>query len=331
MNIGVIGDVIAVIAQGRREKRKKPEAGNAQVLQIIQFLRQAFEIADAVVVAVEEGLDVSLINDGVFEPQRVRCASVNFIAIPRQQVLTNVGRFNVRLARLMFFPRSSGILLHPTSLPGPFGMGDLGPEARRFADFLASAGQTLWQVLPLGPTGFGDSPYQCFSAFAGNPLLISLEDLGLAISSHPIFARTRWISRASFRGRWRRSKRRHASFAKRASALERQRFEDFCDENAGWLDDFALFMALKQRDPSRVWSQWDEDIRARDPRAIKLWRVRVGGADRHTEISAVYVFLPVERVARLLPRTRHSHHGRSADLCRARQRGCLGQSPIFSA
>src|ERR1700746_3992153 len=75
----------------------------------------------------------------------------------------------------MSFPRSSGILLHPTSLPGPYGIGDLGPEALCFADFLAEAGQTLWQVLPLGPTGFGDSPYQCFSALAGNPLLISLD------------------------------------------------------------------------------------------------------------------------------------------------------------
>jgi len=77
----------------------------------------------------------------------------------------------------MRFPRSSGILLHPTSLPGPYGVGDLGPEALRFADFLAEAGQTLWQVLPLGPTGYGDSPYQCFSALAGNPLLISPERL----------------------------------------------------------------------------------------------------------------------------------------------------------
>src|ERR687883_192860 len=73
----------------------------------------------------------------------------------------------------MRFPRSSGILLHPTSLPGRFGIGDLGQEAYRFVDFLVDSGQGLWQVLPLGPTGYGDSPYQCFSAFAGNPLLVS--------------------------------------------------------------------------------------------------------------------------------------------------------------
>src|SRR5580692_3831567 len=77
----------------------------------------------------------------------------------------------------MTFPRSSGILLHPTCLPGPYGIGELGPEAHRFVDFLRDAGQTIWQVLPLGPTGYGDSPYQCFSAFAGNPLLLSLERL----------------------------------------------------------------------------------------------------------------------------------------------------------
>ncbi len=73
--------------------------------------------------------------------------------------------------------RASGILLHPTSLPGPDGIGDLGPAAIGFLDFLADAGQSLWQVLPLGPTGFGDSPYACFSSFAGNPLLVSLERL----------------------------------------------------------------------------------------------------------------------------------------------------------
>src|SRR5262245_6826046 len=77
----------------------------------------------------------------------------------------------------MSFPRASGILLHPTSLPGRFGVGDVGPAAYEFVDFLEETGQSLWQVLPLGPTGYGDSPYQCFSAFAGNPLLISLEAL----------------------------------------------------------------------------------------------------------------------------------------------------------
>ena len=77
----------------------------------------------------------------------------------------------------MTFPRASGVLLHPTSLPGPFGIGDLGPEAYRFVKFLSDSGQRLWQVLPLGPTGYGDSPYACYSAFAVNTLLISPEAL----------------------------------------------------------------------------------------------------------------------------------------------------------
>src|SRR5512134_73029 len=77
----------------------------------------------------------------------------------------------------MKFERSGGVLLHPTSLPGPYGVGDLGPQAYRFVDWLASTGCKLWQVLPLGPTGYGDSPYQCFSAFAGNPYLISFDGL----------------------------------------------------------------------------------------------------------------------------------------------------------
>lgn len=178
----------------------------------------------------------------------------------------------------MLFPRSSGIQLHPTSLPGPFGIGDLGPEARRFADFLAGAGQTVWQLLPLGPTGFGDSPYQCFSAFAGNPLLISLEDLGKSEwlagiehlhkpvfpSDHVDFERVIPWKMAALEEAARR-------FRQRAPAEERRRFEEFCHHHSDWLNDFALFMALKQRDPSAVWSRWEKDIRNRSPQAIERW------------------------------------------------------------
>jgi 4-alpha-glucanotransferase len=92
------------------------------------------------------------------------------------------------------FPRCSGILLHFTSLPGRFGIGDLGPSAYEFADFLFAAGQKLWQVLPLNPTGYGDSPYQCFSAFAGNPMLLSLSACASAACCKP---RT-WLKRLSF-------------------------------------------------------------------------------------------------------------------------------------
>lgn len=174
----------------------------------------------------------------------------------------------------MTLPRSSGIVLHPTSLPGLFGIGDLGPEARRFADYLAAAGQTLWQVLPLGPTGFGDSPYQCFSAMAGNPLLISLEDLSFEPAPPGFDA-----DRVSFETviPWKRGALENAAqrFREGAPAEERRRFEEFCGENADWLDDFALFMALKARNPSRVWSQWEEAIRWRDPLMLEKCRERL--------------------------------------------------------
>jgi len=192
----------------------------------------------------------------------------------------------------MRFPRSSGILLHPTSLPGRFGIGDLGPEARSFVDFLANAGQTLWQVLPLGPTGFGDSPYQCFSAFAGNPLLISLENLAergwldfAAIENPPDFPKTevdfarviRWkmnLLAAAARG-----------FSARATADDRKLFGAFTQLNSKWLDDFALFMALKQHHSGAMWTRWDPTLRRREPEALTRWRGRLA------EPIAIHKFL----------------------------------------
>jgi 4-alpha-glucanotransferase len=182
----------------------------------------------------------------------------------------------------MRFTRSSGILLHPTSLPGSYGVGDLGPEAFRFADFLAQAGQTLWQVLPLGPTGFGDSPYQSFSALAGNPVLISprrlldqgwldaadLQDLPEFAKDEADFTRVIPWKTALLESAARR-------FFRVAEPADRERFEVFCQAYAGWLDDFALFMALKQCNNGAVWSHWDRDIRWREPQALAKWRERL--------------------------------------------------------
>ena len=181
----------------------------------------------------------------------------------------------------MRFLRSSGILLHPTSLPGRFGIGDLGPRARAFVDFLADAGQTLWQVLPLGPTGFGDSPYQCFSAFAGNPLLISPEYLvergwlpPVAIEEPPVFPdceidfshvipwKTGVLTAAA------------TEFFSRATARDRDRFDEFCDATP-WLDDFALFMASKQHHSGAVWTHWEPSLRRREPAALEQWREKL--------------------------------------------------------
>src|SRR5436305_9041432 len=127
----------------------------------------------------------------------------------------------------MRFPRSSGILLHPTSLPGAHGIGDLGPDAHRFADFLADAGQSVWQVLPLNPPGYGESPYQCYSAVAGNPLLIHVD----SPASHPLpadcvdFERVLPYKTALLRDAAER-------FFAGAPASDRARFEPLCDTSA---------------------------------------------------------------------------------------------------
>jgi 4-alpha-glucanotransferase len=176
-------------------------------------------------------------------------------------------------------PRTSGLLLHPTSLPGPAGIGELGAEAVRFADFLAGARQGLWQVLPLGPTGYGDSPYQCFSAFAGNPLLVSLQDLvarGLLaraeLRRRPAFpsGRVDYAAVQSFK----------LPLLMRAgealaAGAERAALDAFCAQQAHWLDDFALFMALKAENHGRPWHQWPKALSARQPVALAAARERL--------------------------------------------------------
>src|SRR5579864_3579640 len=149
----------------------------------------------------------------------------------------------------MKFPRRSGILLHPTSLPGPAGIGDFGAEAYRFIDFLERSGNELWQVLPLNPTGYADSPFQCFSASAGNPLLISLErlvDQGLLsrndLRSVPTFPVETVDYDAVIRFKMPLLQRAAKNFFKDASAESRSRLEEFSQATAIWLDDFALFM-----------------------------------------------------------------------------------------
>ncbi len=174
----------------------------------------------------------------------------------------------------MNFPRSSGILLHPTSLPGPFGIGDLGPEAYAFADFLEASGQSLWQVLPLGPTGYGDSPYACYSAFAGNTLLISPEKLiadGFLsnIAATPEFADER-VDFEKVR-KYKDSILRQAFVAfKRASDPKLQlAFADFCRRYVSWLDDYALFRALKEAHGGVAWNEWEPALVRRDPAALE--------------------------------------------------------------
>ena len=171
--------------------------------------------------------------------------------------------------------RVSGVLLHPTSLPGLHGIGDLGSGARHFLRFLRAAGQRFWQVLPLGPTGYGDSPYSAESTFAGNPLLIDLAELAaqglltrdeIAGSSLPA-DRVDHAAVARFKSACLRIA--AARFAERLarSGDPRARFAAFCEAERGWLDDFALYTAEKRR-TGAPWWRWEDGLRARDPAAV---------------------------------------------------------------
>jgi 4-alpha-glucanotransferase len=176
------------------------------------------------------------------------------------------------------FPRCSGILLHLTSLPGPFGIGDLGPCACEFADFLFAAGQKLWQVLPLNPTGYGDSPYQCFSAFAGNPMLLSLERLrehGLLQKSDldlaPVFPKDSVDYGPVIAFRMAALRRAAQVFFADGSRADRAAFDRFCESASPSLDDYALFMACKDAHQGTMWTSWDTQIRSRDAQAVSEW------------------------------------------------------------
>ncbi len=182
------------------------------------------------------------------------------------------------------FPRSSGILLHPTSLPASFGIGDFGPSAYRFVDFLAAAGQSIWQVLPLGPTGYADSPYQCLSAFAGNPLLISPEELrneellsskdleefpqlsADCVNYESVGLLKQPLLKTAFR-----------NFCARNSPQEVAEFREFQQIHTHWLDDFALFLALKHAHGEVSWVHWEAPLLQRQAVALEIAREKLSG------------------------------------------------------
>ncbi|HMQ54295.1 MAG TPA: 4-alpha-glucanotransferase [Anaerolineae bacterium] len=206
----------------------------------------------------------------------------------------------------MEMKRVSGILLHPTSLPGPHGIGDLGAEAYRFVDFLAGGKQALWQILPLGPTGVGDSPYAAVSSFAGNPLLISLDKLVEAgdlteedIANPPEFD----IDRVRYEPvtAWKKPLLEKAArtFLNQASETRQEQFKAFCAEQAYWLDDFALFLALKEgfdanakfENAIGTWNvYWPEDIRLRHENALHYWRERKDEAIAINKVIQFYFY-----------------------------------------
>jgi 4-alpha-glucanotransferase len=182
----------------------------------------------------------------------------------------------------MRFSRASGILLHPTSLPGPCGVGDFGEQAFAFVDFLKAAGQKWWQVLPLNPTGYGDSPFQCFSAYAGNHLLISLEKLrgqGILevgdLANAPAFPTDNVDFGNVIRWKVPLLKKAAVRFLKHASGEDRIAFDEFVAGNSSWLPDFALFMACKEENDLVAWNRWPEDIAGRKPAALDAARTRL--------------------------------------------------------
>ncbi|MGM0507952.1 MAG: 4-alpha-glucanotransferase [Fusobacteriota bacterium] len=182
----------------------------------------------------------------------------------------------------MNFERSSGILLHPTSLPGDFGIGTLGKEAYDFVDFLIESGQSLWQTYPLGPTGYGDSPYQCFSAFAGNPLLIDLKKLvedsllkEKDLETDMNFSDDKVEYGDIINFKYPLLKKSFNNFQNHESDLEIAKFERFCEKNSTWLVDYSLFMALKDHFNGKPWNNWEEDIKLRKPKAMKKYHEKL--------------------------------------------------------
>ncbi|HAZ27227.1 TPA: 4-alpha-glucanotransferase [Candidatus Acetothermia bacterium] len=176
----------------------------------------------------------------------------------------------------MELPRSFGVVLHPTSFPGWWGIGTLGNEARRFLDWLAVAGARWWQVLPLGPTGYGDSPYQSFSTFAGNPYLIDPEDLlargWLPPGECPAFPAERVDFGRIYGSRWPLLRRAYAGFLGHGSRREKRALGWFARAEAFWLPDYALFMALKARFTGAPWNTWPRELGWHDPRSIAAAR-----------------------------------------------------------
>ena len=222
------------------------------------------------------------------------------------------------------FPRSSGILLHPTSFPGRFGIGELGPEAHRFIEFLARARQRIWQVLPLGPTGYGDSPYQSFSAFAGNPLLIGLDGLaeeGL-LSREDLAGAPAFPSQAVDYGAVRAFKlpllaRAYENFQALPGRMAGA-FQSFCAKNAAWLEDYALFMSLKEvHGGEAVWTRWHPGDRPAPAGGARALAPPAQAPGRVREVRAVPLLPPVGGGSHGVPRRGHSRDGRPPHLCGA--------------
>jgi 4-alpha-glucanotransferase len=218
----------------------------------------------------------------------------------------------------MRLPRASGILLHPTSLPSRFGIGDLGPCALDFLDLLTETGQRWWQSLPLGPTGYGNSPYQSYSSYAGNPLLISPEKLAESgwlspadWADYPVFRDDLVEFEAVIPAKERLLRRAYANFK-----TEPPDFAPFVERCAGWLDDYALFMALKEANGGLAWYDWEPGLVRRAPEALDRWSDRLADSIRY------YRFLQYVLAKQWLA---------LRQACQVRNISLIGDLPIFVA
>ena len=217
----------------------------------------------------------------------------------------------------MNFERKSGILLHITSLPGRWGMGELGPQARAFGGFLAEAGQKLWQILPTGPVGYGYSPYSSLSAFAGNHLLISFDELieeGLLtekqLKNFPQFDPHRIDFPAAIEAR-------EKILFRVADRFEPDvDFAEFCEREANWLSDYALFMAIREAQDFRPWTEWPSELRDRDSQAMEKARRKLAKRVRRHEVLQ-YLF--------------SKHWKKTAEFFQSLEISIVGDIPIFVA
>lgn len=182
----------------------------------------------------------------------------------------------------MLSKRISGILLHPTSLPSRFGIGDLGDSAYRFVDFLADSFQQLWQILPLGPVGYGNSPYSCYSAFAGYSLLISVDKLvedGLLshddLTNLPEFPLEKVDYQLVEEVKAPLLRKAYQNFCQQSNPEQKQRFQDFCQQQQDWLDNYSLFRAVKDEFGGVAWNFWPSDIASHKATAVEAARVRL--------------------------------------------------------
>jgi len=219
--------------------------------------------------------------------------------------------------------RSSGILLHPTSLPGRFGIGELGSEADHWLERLAQMGQRHWQVLPLGPTGFGDSPYQTLSTFAGNPLVISfdrLQDDGLVdpdrLNAFPVLPTDHVAFGDVIGARLALLHEVAAEFPRRAGPETHAAVEQFTAENGWWLDDYALFVSLKAHFAGRSWTDWPGDVARREPDVLAAARRDLAAGIDHAR-TGQFLF--------------HDHWRRLRARAAALGISIVGDLPIFVA